>query len=673
MEDYETMYSLCTPASREAYPYEEFYRIYTEIAQVATIISVDPGIKSVLEEENAARAQFSAAFDTSFVGPFYDENVLDLEWIGDRWAVNWSKRTVFSQLAEDNRVYMQPQPTTRANIYDVHGKGLAVEGAKVTVGVVPGMIVDEPAVLARLTFVLNMPVPDIKAKYEDQPNNWFIPIGDITLDESREHYDLLTSEPGITLRERPLRTYRTPAAAPHIIGTMGYIPPDQIDAWEALGYSGDEVVGRTGLEAWGEPYLAGQRGGELMIITSGGQLVTTLARREAIPARSIYTTFDYDFQRGVEDLLGERKGAVVVMDVSNGQVLALATWPRYDPNLFAEGIDARSWNKLVGDPNVPMMNRPVQGQYPPGSTFKIVTMGTLMERAGTPTTATYQCPGSWNELGRLMTCWLDHGHGEIDLVTALTASCDVAFYQIGYDLALLDLGVLPAYSRNFGLGAPTGLGQRVIPEGSGRLTDPSGLLDTWDPLGEASGLVPDDEWKRSVYNEPWTTGDNVNLSIGQGFLLTTPLQMCRLTAAVANGGTLHRPQIVQRIGGNNTEPELKFEADVVGRLPVTAGTLDAIKRGMEGATTSPRGTATHRFVGFPIAVAGKTGTAQNEGELPHAWFVGYLPAEEPEIAIVAMIENSGEGSQFAAPLFREVAALYYELEDNAPEVQGQGD
>jgi len=674
MGDYETMYSLCTPASREAYPYEEFYRIYTEIAQVATIISVEPSLTSVLEQETTASAQFSVQFDTSFVGPFRDENTLNLEWAGDRWAVNWSKPTVLSQLAEDNRVYMQPQPTTRANIYDVQGKGLAVEGAKVTVGVVPGMIVDEPAVLARLTFVLDIPSPDIKAKYEDQPYNWFIPIGDITLDESREHYDLLTSEPGITLRERPLRTYRTPAAAPHIVGTMGYIPAEQIDAWQALGYAGDEVVGRTGLEAWGEPYLAGQRGGELMIITSGGQLVTTLARREAIPARSVYTTFDYDFQRGVEDLLGERKGAVVVMDVNSGRVLALATWPRYDPNLFAEGIDAASWNKLVADPNVPMMNRPVQGQYPPGSTFKIVTMGTLMERGGVPPTATYQCPGTWNKLGWEMTCWLERGHGEIDLVTALTASCDVTFYQIGYDLAVdIDLGALSAYARNFGLGAPTGIGKRVIPEGSGRLTDPTGILDAWDPMGEAAGLVPDDEWKRSVYDEPWTTGDNVNLAIGQGFLLTTPLQMCRLTAAVANGGTLYRPQIVQRIGGNNTEPEMVFQADAVGRLPVTADTLNAIKRGMEGATTSPRGTATHRFVGFPIAVAGKTGTAQNEGELPHAWFVGYLPAEEPEIAIVAMIENSGEGSQFAAPLFRQVAALYYGIEDDAPEVQGQGD
>jgi penicillin-binding protein 2 len=211
------------------------------------------------------------------------------------------------------------------------------------------------------------------------------------------------------------------------------------------------------------------------------------------------------------------------------------------------------------------------------------------------------------------------------------------------------------------------------------------MLESRDPLGEASGLVPDDAWKRQTQDEGWATGDNVNLAIGQGFLLTTPLQMCRMVAAVANGGTLYRPQVVSRVAGSDREPETVYGAERVGRLPITEATLQAIRQGMLGATTSPRGTATHRFVDFSIPVAGKTGTAQNEGELPHAWFVGYLPAGDspadtasvgntPEIAIVVVIENSGEGSTYAAPLFRQVAALYYGLEeDQAPEVEGQGD
>jgi penicillin-binding protein 2 len=541
------------------------------------------------------------------------------------------------------------------------------------VGVVPGEIEDEKAVLARLNVVLGMSQPEIKATYEGQPATWFIPIGDITIDQSREHYELLRTEPGISLRERAVRVYRDPAAAPHLVGYMGRIPAEELDSWQALGYTGDELVGRVGIEAWGEPYLAGQRGGTLMVITPGGQIVATLGRREAIPARSIYLTYEYEFQRQVEDLLGERKASAVVMDVRDGRILALATWPRYDPNLFAEGIASLDWSKLANDPALPLVNRPLQGQYPPGSTFKIVSMGTIMERGGVPPEKTYQCPGVWNKLGWEQTCWLKSGHGTIDLVSALTASCDITFYQVGYDLSFVDKDALPAYARAFGLGAPTGVGQRVPVEGSGRLVDPAGLIEGTDPLGEASGLVPDDAWKRRTYGDGWATGDNVNLAIGQGFLLTTPLQMCRLVAAVANGGMLYRPQIIERVAANDTEPEIVFQPDRRGRLPITSENLAAIRRGMEGATTDPRGTATHRFVGFPISVAGKTGTAQNEGELPHAWFVGYLPADDPEIAIVTMVENSGEGSKFAAPLFRQIAALYYELEDEAPEVEGQGD
>jgi penicillin-binding protein 2 len=183
-----------------------------------------------------------------------------------------------------------------------------------------------------------------------------------------------------------------------------------------------------------------------------------------------------------------------------------------------------------------------------------------------------------------------------------------------------------------------------------------------DPLAEAGGLIPDDTWKRKVLGEGWSTGDNVNLGIGQGFVLVTPLQMARMVAAVANGGTLYRPQLVGKIAATDKEPEIPLTPEKVGRLPVTSATLDAIRKGLEGVTTSPIGTATYRFKGFPIPVAGKTGTAQNEGELPHAWFVGYLPANKPEIAIVAMIENVGEGSTFAAPLFRQVAEAYYGLD-----------
>jgi penicillin-binding protein 2 len=628
-------------------------RIYEQFIQESTALSVQPTLVSVLQEGSKARAAFRAGFDTSFVGTFQIENELSLVWEGSRWAVDWSKKSIVKEMEGDNLLHMQSRTPVRANVYDVQGKGLAVKGELVTVGVVPGEIDDEPALLAKLTVVLGIPQTEIKEKYEGQPTNWFIPIADISVEESRQHYDFLSKAQGIRLQPKAVREYPAPVVAPHVIGFLGNIPVEEVENWQTHGYTGDELVGRTGIEAWGEPYLAGQRGGVLTVITPKGQVVATLASRDAVPARSVYLTFEHEFQRKVEDLLGERKGSVVVMDVNTGRVLALATWPRFDPNVFAEGIDPIAWSALANDPARPQLNRAIQGQYPPGSIFKMVTMGTIMERGGVKPTQTYTCPGSWDKLGWPMTCWLKSGHGTIDLVSALTASCDVTFYQVGYDLSFIDIDALPSYARSFGLGQATGIGK--LPDGD------------WDPLGEASGLVPNDTWKRAVYGEGWSTGDTVNLSIGQGFLLVTPLQMCRLTAALANGGTLYRPQIVSKVAAAGEQPEVLFEPERVGRLPITADTLAAIRTGMEGATTKPGGTATHRFLEFPYLVAGKTGTAQNEGELPHAWFVGYLPAENPEIAIVAMVENSGEGSTFAAPLFRQVAEVYYGIAQEEPE------
>ena len=658
---YEAMYALVSSEVRVATPLAEFQRIYQEVTQEATILAVHPVLGAVLEEGLQARATFAADVETSFVGAFHVENELPLAWEQGRWVVVWSKQCIFRELEGQNLVHMVSRSPVRANIYDIKGRGLAVQGSQVTVGVVPGEIKDEAAVLARLSLVLNMPQAEIAAKYESLPPNWFIPIGDISVEDSRKQYDLLSSEPGISLREKLVRVYRSPSAAPHLVGFMGRIPAEELEAWQQAGYTGDELVGRTGIEAWGEPYLAGQRGGVLTIITPEGQVAATLARRDAVTARSIYLTFDYDFQRQVEDLLGERKGSVVVMDANDGRILAMATWPRFDINRFAEGIDPQTWATLVNDPGKPLVNRPMQGQYPCGSTFKIITMGTIMERGGVKPTQTYSCPGSWNKLGWPMTCWLKSGHGTIDLVSALTASCDVTFYQVGYDLSFIDIDALPSYARSFGMGEPTRIGQPMVNEG-----ELSALRQGGDPLAEAGGLIPNDAWKRETLGEGWSTGDNVNLGIGQGFVLVTPLQMARMVAAVANGGTLYRPQLVDKIAASDKEPDITFTPEKVGRLPVTSATLDAIQQGLEGVTTSPIGTATYRFQGFPIKVAGKTGTAQNEGELPHAWFVGYLPADKPEIVIVAMIENVGEGSTFAAPLFRQVAAAYYGLEQPTP-------
>ena len=368
--DYETMYALCASDVRAAVPFSEFTRIYNAVADESTVIAYRPTLRGVLENEREAQAAFDLEVETSFVGTFQVDNELPLVREENavrtaRWAVLWSKRCIYRELTEDNLVHMVARATVRANIYDATGKGLASEGSKVIVGVVPGEIEDEPALLSRLSLVLDLPQGRDQGPLRGPAGNLVYPHRRHVA--GREPRALRAAEHGtghLAARARRARVPRPGRARRTSSATWAISRPKRSASWQALGYAGDELVGRTGIEAWGEPFLAGQRGGELTIITPGGQAVTTLARREAIPARSIYLTLEYEFQRAVEDLLGERKGAVVVMDVRDGRVLAMATWPRYDPNLFAEGIAPQDWSVLVNDADRPLLNRRHTGPIP---------------------------------------------------------------------------------------------------------------------------------------------------------------------------------------------------------------------------------------------------------------------------------------------------------------------
>ncbi|RLC59959.1 MAG: penicillin-binding protein 2, partial [Chloroflexota bacterium] len=433
--------------------------------------------------------------------------------------------------------------------------------------------------------------------------------------------------------------------APHVVGWVAPVPAEQLEAYRARGYRGDEWVGVSGLEAWGEEILAGQHGGVLTVVTPAGEKVATVAESPAVPGRPIYTTFDRDFQEQVQQILGGRKGAIVVLDVHTGAVLALASGPGFDPNVFVGPAGAVGRSQILADPRNPLFNRATQGTYPCGSVFKIVTMAAAVEEAAMdPDHTVFYCPGYWEGLGPTArkVCWKKEGHGNISLKDALTASCDVTFYAVGQTLDGVGQDVLPRFGRGFGFGEPTGL-EGVLEEG---------------------GLMPDPEWKVNAIGEPWWVGDTVNLAIGQGYLLVTPLQVARMMAAVANGGTLYRPYVVERIGSaGDGEPEQVTQPQAVGTLPISPEHLAAIQEALLGVTTKSIGTAPHRFVGLGIPVAGKTGTAEVGGPdtRPHSWFAAYAPADSPEIAIVVMVENAGEGSSVAAPLTRQVVEAYYGL------------
>ena len=643
--DYMTMYARLSESSRTAVSEEEFVERYQGAVSAAGVITVATNLMSALRQDEQAKVSFHLELETALAGTLVTDTVMSLSLHGREWGVTWDEGLIWPQLAKDNYFRMEYAIPVRANIYDRAGLGLAVEGVIVTVGVIPGQIEDESALLDALVAVTGLSRDEIRGRYAAAPGDWKIPIADIPADASVDQNDLLSSIAGIYRDEKDGRYYPYGEAAPHVVGWVSLVPAEQLEAYRALGYRGDERVGISGLEAWGEDILSGEHGGKLSVVDSTGAAVTTLAEWPVAPGRAIHLTLDRGFQRLVQQVVGGRKGAAAVLDVNSGAVLALVSGPGFDPNVFIGPAGDVGRSQILADPRRPLFNRATQGSYPAASVFKIITLAAGLEDALMhPEGTTFFCPGYWDGLGPAArkACWKADGHGQISVKDGLTASCDVVYYSVGQALDGVGPEVLPRFARGFGFGEETGI----------------------EGVVEDSGLVPDPEWKQNVYNDAWRVGDTVNLSIGQGFLLVTPLQVARMMAAVANGGTLYRTYVIDHIGPSEDEPAGQVtQPEAVGELPLDSRHLAAIQEALLGVTTKDIGTAPHRYAGLSIPVAGKTGTAEvpPADSQPHSWFAAYAPADDPEIAIAVIVENVGEGSTFAAPMVRQIVEAYYGL------------
>ena len=482
------------------------------------------------------------------------------------------------------------------------------------------------------------------------------------------------SLPGVRVRAVPVREYLNGPLLAHIVGYMGPIPANQWQTYEARGYRPDQWIGLAGLEATYEDVLRGMDGEREIVVDVQGRMIRTLSERPPQPGYSLVLTIDLELQRQVEAILrrhleeaGAPAGAVILEDVRTGAILSMVSLPTFDNNWFAAGIDPERYQALLSDPWRPLLNQAISGIYPPGSTFKLVVAAAALEEGViTPRTRILAEGELWlpNKYfpddptqAQRFVCWIaKYGgkHGLINVEQALEVSCDIFFYIVGggyQDFPGLGNDTLAYYARQFGYGELSGI----------------------DLPGEHRGLIPTSRWKRLTYAESWTTGDTYNMAIGQGFVLSTPLQVVNATAAVANGGILYRPQIVYQIVDAEGRVVRSFEPEVIRRLPVSDANLEIVRRGMYLAVYGPRGTA--RRAALPgITVAGKTGTAEfaadldgdgridrnEQGNLPtHAWFTAYAPYEDPEVAIVVFVFGGGEGSATAVPIAREVLAAYF--------------
>ncbi len=639
-EDYEGMYAMLSHLSQDAFPKEGFIKRYQDTTNALTLIELTSEVTSALTNPNDAQVGYTVNFETALVGTLSRNMVMNLTLEDNLWKVQWEEGMILPELKGGNYLSMDISAPARGNIYDRDGNALVAQSEIVALGITPGQIGDEQhgAVVSYLSELTGENPDYIRSLYEYAGDDWYIPIGETARSNVDRYYNILSTLGGLNMNYYTSRYYFNGGMAAHITGYVQSIFPEELVEYKRMGYRGDEKVGRTGLEAWGEEVLTGKKGASLYVIRPDGTVETRIGYSDSQLSQSIYATVEQDFQAEVELAINGFRGAIVVLERDTGRVLAMASSPTFDPNLFDPNNYNSGW--MLADMLNPsenrLLNRAAQSAYPLGSVFKIITMAAALETETFKADDRYFCGSTYTDLeGITLYDWTYEKElppsGDLSLSEGLMRSCNPWFYHIGLTMYKRGLtNTLAEMAREFGLGSPTGIEQ----------------------IQEVSGNIPDS----------LSEGDSVQLAIGQASMLVTPLQVATFIAAVGNGGTLYQPQLVEKIAPADGDPTFEFEPIVTGTLPVSEENLTIIQDAMRSVVANPRGTARNAMLGLQIPIYGKTGTAQIPPLNPHAWFAGYTNLENPDrpnIAVVVLAENAGEGSEVAAPIFRRVIELYY--------------
>ena len=457
--------------------------------------------------------------------------------------------------------------------------------------------------------------------------------------------------PGVVTEVTPVRQYLNGEMTAQIIGFTGEVSREDLDRDNPEKLSSGDIIGKFGIEKFLDAHLRGKSGAEQVEVNVAGKAIRSLGRIPSLPGDNVVLTINSALQEAAWTAMGDRAGAVAVLDPRSGAVLALVSSPSFDPNLFNGGISFDDWENLSNDPRHPMENRSISGQYPPGSTYKPVIAAAALEEGLITRRATFYCNGTFEMGDRTFRCWQAKGHGNVNLHRAIVESCDVYFYNLG---KLLGVDRIAAYARAFGLGAPLGI----------------------DLNREKGGLIPTKQWKLSRFREPWQMGETISLAIGQGYNLVTPIQLANIYATLANGGTVYRPRLIKQLESSDGHVVKRYGPEKQGVLPVRPQNIQLINQGLWGAVNEKGGTG-YILKRQEQDVAGKTGTAQVIG-LPqdekarktkrvsaafrdHALFVCFAPYGNPEIVVAVILENAGHGGSAAAPVARKIIDTYFAL------------
>ncbi len=558
------------------------------------------------------------------------------------------------ELADRNRIRIRRVPAPRGIVYDRRHRPLVDTRPSFDAVVVPEDSDNLTATLAKLEQYLGSDhLADRISAAEDDGRPPYDPV---TVAERLNWPQVVSLEthqlelPGVSLEITPARHYIYGSLAAHLLGYVGEV--DKQEMVKQAGYHLGDEIGKFGLERGWERFLRGEAGGQEIEVDAVGRRLRVLKEIADTPGQSLVLTIDLDVQQAAEQAMEGKNGALVALDPNTGEILAMVSHPAFDPDLFTAGVKPAAWRELTTDPNHPLQNRVIQGIYPPGSTFKVVDSIAAMEEGTLHTDTTYNCPGGMWYGGREYHCWRKQGHGTLALHRAIVESCDVYFYNVGERLGI---DKLAHWANLLGLGEKSGV-----------------KLDN-----EKAGTIPSSAWKQHRFHERWYPAETLSVSIGQGYVAVTPLQMAELAAEVANGGIRFKPQFVKYVEGLDGGIGKAYQPVVESRLNIDPEVLETVRDAMADVVNGPGGTA-HKAALPDVIVCGKTGTAQvvgdehapkGEGEnsnepsefKDHGWFIAFAPKDHPQIAIACVIEHGGHGGSVAAPVVHDVLQRFFQL------------
>lgn len=565
------------------------------------------------------------------------------------WFLQGVYGSYYRDLSENNRLRVVRTQPARGTIFDRDGRVLVTNRPAFNIALIQEDIHDLNVTLKKLSDITGRSVDELRSSLRSQRGRYHFEPKVVIFDASRTEVAAIKANtyqlPGVMIDVVPTRSYPYNSLASQVFGYARQISRKQLDGDVDGTYRMGDRVGQDGLEKVWEEQLRGQSGSRNIEVDAMGRRKGELGIVDDIPGRALQLTLDLDLQLVAEEAFKDKRGALVALDPNTGEILALVSAPSYDLNMFATGVQTQQWQQITTDKAHPLTNKAIASSYPIGSTFKLVTSLAGLAEKKLSLTSEFNCSGHFMFAGRPYHCHKKTGHGMVSIKQALTVSCNVFYFHLGQ---LLGIDLIEKYARMVGLGIATGV----------------------DLPGEINGIVPSDAWKRARYGQRWYPGDTLPVSIGQGYLVATPIQMAVMISVIANSGTVFQPYLVNKVIDQVTGEVTQIASKVVQRSTVNTEVFNEVRSLAASVVNDPRGTGKAAKLDT-IVVGGKTGTAQviglgKKGDNDHAWFVTFAPVEKPMLAIAIIVENGGHGGTTAAPIAKQVYEKFFRKKGMLP-------